>query len=232
VFALTETAGAPVASSATTEKPAFEEVIIQMNLTGIATRTDGGPDDGYTAYINVTGHGTRMVPNGKGVQIKATDLAADILVVRNDDGVEVENYTALVGFHAQQASCVATGGEDGCFKFGLQLRGNRVDKIVDNQNDDGRVLAMNAHGDTVGAPDQEGVFMMEAKGQSTTQPDGKGSGAAHYNVELGGTGSIRSADAGGERSNGGAVHVPASSDPGATVGSKLTGAENAVARLT
>lgn len=179
--------------------PAGEPVHIQLNLTGVATRTDGGPDDGFTAFVNVSGEGTRRTNrgNGNGVQVRATGLTAHVLIMRNSDDARVENFTALVGFHAQQASSAAHGEPDG-FRFSLQIRGKRSQAVVGNEDPDERVLAMNAHGTTTGAPDDNGTFMMDAKGQATTQPDGQGSGARHFNLRLAGTGSIRSADDGGE----------------------------------
>lgn len=178
----------PVAVNA---PPSQEEVTIQLNLTGVATKTDGGPDDGFTAFLNVTGTGTRYTPQGNGVQIRADGLTATILIVRNADNVTVENFTALVGFHAQSASCAAQGLEAGCFKFNLQVRGKRSEAIIGNENPNERVLSMGANGETVGTPDG-GVFAMDARGRATTQPDGTGSGAQHFNIDLAGQGSTGS----------------------------------------
>ncbi|HEV8359002.1 MAG TPA: hypothetical protein VGR28_00960 [Candidatus Thermoplasmatota archaeon] len=173
------------------EQPTQEEVTIQLNLTGVATQTNGGPDDGFTAYINVTGTGTKYTPQGNGVQIRADDLEASVVVVRTSDNVEVENFTALVGFHAQEASSIAQGLPAGSFDCQFQLRGQRSEVIVGNADDDERVLSIQAHGGTVGEPDG-GVFAMSASGTATTQPDGTGSGARHFNIDLSGEGSTGS----------------------------------------
>lgn len=172
------------------DRPAQTQVSIQLNLTGTATQTNGGPNDGFTAFLNVTGTGTRTAPaNGNGVQVRADGLTAQVTIVRTSDNVVVENYTALVGFHAQEAQGIAQGLPAGSFKFNLELRGDRASVIVGDANADERVLAMNADGTTTGAPDGSGTFAMDAQGHATMQRDGTGTGATHFNLQLDGDGS-------------------------------------------
>lgn len=168
-----------------------EDVSIQLNLTGVATRTDGGPDDGFVAYINVTGTGTRWTPQGNGVQIRGDDLTAEVKVVRTADNTTVAQYTALVDFHAQQASAIAQGLEPGNFRFNLGIHGQRSEAIVGIETGD-RVMAMNAHGSTLGPADDDGFHAVEGLGQTTLKAGGENS-ATHYNVAIGGTGAIFSA---------------------------------------
>ncbi len=173
--------------------PASEDVTIQMNLTGVATRTDGGPDDGFVAYINITGSGTRRTPNGNGVQIRGDDLTAEVKVVRVADNVTVAEYTALVDFHGQQASSIAQGLDAGNFKFNLGLHGKRSESVVSIEEGD-RIMAMNSHGSTTGPADDDGFHAVEGKGQTTLKAGGENS-ATHYNIQLGGTAGIFSATA-------------------------------------
>ena len=167
--------------------PATEAVTIQMNLTGVATRTDGGPDDGFVAYINITGSGTRRTPEGNGVQIRGDDLTAEVKVVRVADNVTVAEYDALVDFHAQEASSIAQGLDAGNFRFNLGLHGKRSESVTAIEEGD-RIMAMNAHGFTTGAADEDGFHAVDASGQ-TTLKNGEQS-ATHYNVALGGTAGI------------------------------------------
>lgn len=169
----------------------YETVDVQFNMTGTAVRTDGGPDDTFTFYINATGEATRKTSNGNGVQVRADDLFASVIVV-DADGNEVENYTAELRFHAQQASHLAQG-LDG-FRFNMQLTGQRSDSVLSNENDGGRVLSMNAHGestyvDSTDDGEDNGAFTVSGRGQTTTK-DGQDNSANHYNFLLGGTGTI------------------------------------------
>jgi hypothetical protein len=170
--------------------PTTEAVTIQMNLTGVATRTDGGPDDGFVAYINITGSGTRRTPNGNGVQIRGDDLAAEVKVVRTADNVTVAQYVALVDFHAQEASSIAQGLDAGNFRFNLGLHGKRSESVVSIEEGD-RIMAMNSHGFTTGPADDDGFHAVQGDGQ-TTLKNGEQS-ATHYNIALGGTAGILSA---------------------------------------
>ena len=164
-----------------------EDVDITLNLEGEAIKTDGGPT-AFMFYINATGEGVRTTPNGNGVQVRANALEAQVVVV-DSDGTEVENYTALLKFHAQEASHIAQGLEG--FRFNMQLTGKRSDSVLgNNANPDGRVLAMNSHGTTVGEADDDGAFAIEGRGQTTTKTGQGGNDADHYNFMLGGTGSI------------------------------------------
>jgi hypothetical protein len=181
------------AGKAGSNGPSSEAVAIQMNLTGVATRTDGGPDDGFVAYLNITGSGVRRTPNGNGVQIRGDDLTAEVKVVRLADNVTVSEYTALVDFHGQEASSIAQGLEAGNFKFNLGIHGKRADSVVGISEGD-RVLAMNAHGFTTGAADDDGFHAVQAKGQTTVKDTGDNS-ATHYNIAFGGTAGIFSASA-------------------------------------
>jgi hypothetical protein len=172
--------------------PTSEPVDIQLNLTGVATRTDGGPDDGFVAYINVTGTGTRHTPNGNGVQIRGDDLTAEVKIVRTADNETVAQYVALVDFHAQQASSIAQGLDAGNFKFSLGLHGKRSESVVSIEEGD-RIMAMNSHGSTTGPADEDGFHAVNGNGQTTLKNGEKS--ATHYNVALGGTGGIFSATA-------------------------------------
>lgn len=172
--------------------PSSEPVDIQLNLTGVATRTDGGPDDGFVAYINVTGTGTRRTPNGNGVQIRGDDLTAEVKVVRVADNVTVAQYVALVDFHAQQASSIAQGLEEGNFRFNLGLHGKRSESVVSIEEGD-RIMAMNSHGSTTGPADDDGFHAVNGNGQTTLKNGEKS--ATHYNIALGGTAGIFSATA-------------------------------------
>lgn len=167
----------------------YETVDIQLNLTGVATRTDGGPDAGFVFYINATGEGTRRTPNGNGVQIKSDGLEASVKVVRTSDNETVAEYTALLGFHAQQASSIAQGLDPGNFKFNMGLHGQRSENVLGITTGE-RVLAMNANGDTVGPADDDGAHAVAGHGQTTLKDGTSGNSATHYNFELGGTGSI------------------------------------------
>jgi hypothetical protein len=170
-----------------------EAVDIDLRLTGDAERT--GSDSGsFTFYLNATGTGVRQTPNGNGVQVWAQGLEAQIVVV-DGDGNELENYTALVKFHGSESSYLGQGLEG--FRFNLQIVGQRSEAILLNTaNPDGRVLAANAHGNTVGEPDEDGAFAIQGRGQTTTQPNGNGSGATHYNFILAGAGSITASEEG------------------------------------
>jgi hypothetical protein len=171
--------------------PTTEAVSIQMNLTGVATRTNGGPDDGFVAYINITGDGTRRTPNGNGVQIRGNDLTAEVKVVRLADNATVAQYTALVDFHGQEASSIAQGLDAGNFRFNLGLHGQRSESVVEIQEGD-RIMAMNAHGFTTGPADDDGFHAVDASGQTTLKATGENS-ATHYNIAIGGTAGIFSA---------------------------------------
>lgn len=191
-MAIAAPGGTPGAPAGNDNGPSQEAVDIRFNLTGTAIRTDGGPDDSFTFFVNASGEGVRKTPNGNGVQIRADQLDANVVVV-DANGDEVENYTATLRFHAQQASHLAQG-MDG-FRFNMQLTGDRSESVTGNSaNPDGRVLAMNAHGTTIGDADDDGAFLVEGRGQTTTQPQGTGNGAAHYNFLLSGTASIQSAE--------------------------------------
>lgn len=183
---------AAVATSAPTKStPGVERsnVTIQLNMTGQAIRTNGGPDDTFTFYVNASGDGVRSTPRGNGVQVRAQGMEAQIVVV-DAEGTEVENYTAFLQFHAQQASYLGQG-LDG-FRFSMQLAGSRSTNVGENRaNPDGRVLAFNAHGGTLGAADEDGVFALEGRGQTTTK-EGTDNNATHFNLLVGGTGSITS----------------------------------------
>jgi hypothetical protein len=75
--------------------------------------------------------------------------------------------------------------------------GQRSEAILLNTaNPDGRVLAANAHGNTVGDADEDGAFAIQGRGQTTTKPNGNGSGATHYNFILAGAGSITASEEG------------------------------------
>jgi hypothetical protein len=187
-----QSASASANAKSSDNGPSSEPVDIQMNLTGVATRTDGGPDDGFVAYINITGTGTRRTPNGNGVQIRGDDLTAEVKVVRVADNVTVAEYVALVDFHAQQASSIAQGLEEGNFRFNLGLHGKRSESVVSIEEGD-RIMAMNSHGFTTGAADDEGFHAVTGDGQ-TTLKNGEQS-ATHYNIALGGTAGIFSATA-------------------------------------
>lgn len=172
--------------------PTSEAVDIQLNLTGVATRTDGGPDDGFVAYINITGTGVRRTPNGNGVQIRGDDLTAEVKVVRVSDNTTVAQYVALVDFHAQQASSIAQGLEAGNFKFNLGLHGKRSESVVSIEEGD-RIMAMNSHGSTTGPADEDGFHAVNGNGQTTLKNGEKS--ATHYNIALGGTAGIFAATA-------------------------------------
>ena len=172
--------------------PVAEAVTVQLNLTGVATRTDGGPNDGFVFYVNASGDGVRRTPNGNGVQIRANDLTAEIKVVRTADNTTVAAYSALVDFHAQQASAIAQGLEPGNFRFSLGLHGDRGESVVSIETGD-RVMAMNAHGTTLGPADEDGFHAVQGKGQTTLKAGGENS-ATHYNIVIGGTGAILSAE--------------------------------------
>lgn len=170
----------------------YEDVDIQLNLTGVATRTSGGPDSGFVFYINASGDGVRRTPNGNGVQIKSDGLEAAVKIVNSATNETVAEYTALVGFHAQQAQALAQGLEPGNFKFNLGLHGKRSESVLSISTGD-RVMAMNAHGTTLGPADDDGAHAVQGKGQTTLKDGANGNGATHYNFVLGGTGSILSA---------------------------------------
>lgn len=167
----------------------YEAVAIQLNLTGIATRTSGGPDAGFVFYINASGDGVRRTPQGNGVQIKSDGLEAEVKIVNTASNETVAQYTALVGFHAQQASSIAQGLEPGNFKFNLGLHGKRSENVLSQEVGD-RVMSMNAHGTTLGPADDDGAHAVQGKGQTTVKDGRNGNGATHYNFQLGGTGSI------------------------------------------
>lgn len=167
----------------------YENVDIQLNLTGVATRTSGGPDAGFVFYINATGEGVRRTPNGNGVQIKSDGLEAEVKIVNTATNETVAQYTAIVGFHAQQASSIAQDLEPGNFKFNLGLHGKRTENVLSIETGD-RVMAMNAHGSTLGPADGDGAHAVQGKGQTTLKDGRNGNGATHYNFQLGGTGSI------------------------------------------
>lgn len=168
----------------------YEAVDIQFNLTGVATQTSGGPDAGFVFYINATGEGVRRTPQGNGVQIKSDGLEAEVTVIDTATNETVAQYTAILGFHAQQAQAIAQGLEAGNFKFNMGLHGKRSESILDIAVGD-RVLSMNANGDTFGPADDDGAHAVAGHGQTTVKNgrDG-GNGATHYNFELGGTASI------------------------------------------
>lgn len=183
--------GIPGAPAGSGNGPTHDTVDVQFNMTGTAIRTDGGPDDTFTFFINATGEATRKTPNGNGVQIRADQLFANVIVV-DADGNEVENYTADLRFHAQQASHLAQG-LDG-FRFNMQLTGKRSDSVLSNENEGGRVLSMNAHGestyvDSTDDGEDNGAFTVNGRGQTTTK-DGQDNSANHYNFLLGGTATI------------------------------------------
>lgn len=166
-----------------------ETVDITLNLEGEAIKTDGNSPDTFVFYINATGEGDRVTPNGNGVQIRADRLDAQVVVINEVTGMEVENYTALLKFHASEASYLGQGLEG--FRFNMQLTGQRSESVLgNNANPDGRILAMNSHGSTVGEADDDGAFAIEGKGQTTTKTGRDGNDADHYNFQLGGTGSI------------------------------------------
>ncbi|MBI2076788.1 MAG: hypothetical protein HYT80_00240 [Euryarchaeota archaeon] len=175
---------APVALSA----PAVEDVDIELNLEGVATQTSAG-SNAYSATMNVSGEGTRKTPNGNGVQIKATDVEAKIVIVSTETGDEVANFTLLVNFHAQQASAIAQGLPQGNFKFNLELAGKRSEHTVAQNQTSGRILAMNAQGDTNGASDDDGFFAVTGQGKSTSKPSA--GGTTHFNIVWGGEGRIQ-----------------------------------------
>lgn len=187
-------AGAAQVSAAPPEGKgnSYEDVSIQLNLTGVATQTDGGPNDGFTFYINASGEGVRRTPQGNGVQIKSDGLLAEVKVVRVADNVTVAEYSALVGFHAQQASSIAQDLEPGNFKFNLGLHGKRSENVLGIETGE-RVMAFNAHGSTLGPADDDGAHAVQGRGQTTLKDGQDGNGATHYNFVLGGTGSILSA---------------------------------------
>jgi hypothetical protein len=185
-----QAASASSSAKSSENGPTSEAVDIQMNLTGVATRTDGGPDDGFVAYINITGSGVRRTPNGNGVQIRGDDLTAEVKVVRLADNVTVAQYVALVDFHAQQASSIAQGLEEGNFRFNLGLHGKRSESVVSIEEGD-RIMAMNSHGFTTGAADDDGFHAVSGDGQTTLKNGEKS--ATHYNIALGGTAGIFSA---------------------------------------
>jgi hypothetical protein len=171
----------------------YEDVDIQLNLTGVATRTSGGPDAGFVFYINASGEGVRRTPQGNGVQIKSDGLEAEVKIVNTATNETVAQYTAIVGFHAQQAAAIAQGLEPGNFKFNLGLHGKRSENVLSIETGD-RVMSMNAHGTTLGAGDDDGAHAIQGKGQTTLKDGRNGNGATHYNFQLGGTGSILSAE--------------------------------------
>lgn len=170
----------------------YEDVTLQLNLTGVATRTDGGPDVGFTFYLNASGEGVRRTPQGSGVQINSDGLLAEVKVVRLSDNVTVANYTARVGFHAQQASSIAQGLEPGNFRFNLQLEGQRSENVLGIETGE-RIMALNAHGSTLGPADDDGAHAVQGRGQTTLKDGADGTGATHYNFVLGGTGAILAA---------------------------------------
>lgn len=171
----------------------YEDVTIQLNLTGVATRTDGGPDAGFVFYINASGDGVRRTPQGNGVQIKSDGLDALVKVVRLADNQTVAEYTATLGFHAQQASAIAQGLDAGNFKFNMGLHGKRSESVTSISTGE-RVLSMNANGSTIGAANEDGAHAVSGHGQTTLKDGQDGNGATHYNFELGGTGSILAAE--------------------------------------
>jgi hypothetical protein len=175
---------------AATAKPVEEKVSIELNLEGFALQTNTGTT--FSATLNVTGEGTRTTPNGNGVQIRADKLVAHLVILDSEDD-EVANYSAFVKFHAQQASSLAQGLPVGNFKFTLQITGKRSDAMISNNDTDDRVLSMNSKGSTSGAGDDDGFFAVQGSGQSTSQPEGRGSGARHFNMEWGGQGRIATA---------------------------------------
>jgi hypothetical protein len=168
----------------------YEAVDIQFNLTGVATQTSGGPDAGFTFYINASGEGVRRTPNGNGVQIKSDGIEALVTVINSATNETVAQYTAILGFHAQQASAIAQGLDAGNFKFNMGLHGKRSVNVLAIDVGD-RVMSMNANGDTFGAANDDGAHAVAGHGQTTVKNgrDG-GNGATHYNFELGGTASI------------------------------------------
>lgn len=191
-FALALLVGMPVvlAGPGNGNGPTKETVEIELRLEGEAIKTDGGPQS-FMFFVNATGEGTRSTPQGNGVQIRADGLEAQVVVV-DSDGNELENYTALLKFHAQEASHIAQGLEG--FRFNMQLTGQRSQSVLSNEaNPDGRVLAMNAHGTTVGEADDDGAFAVEGRGQTTTKTGRDGNDADHYNFILRGMGAIRAA---------------------------------------
>ena len=167
----------------------YEAVDIQFNLTGVATRTSGGPDAGFVFYINASGEGVRRTPQGNGVQIKSDGLEASVKVVNSATNETVAEYTAILGFHAQQAAAIAQGLEAGNFKFNMGLHGKRSESVLGITTGE-RVLSMNANGDTFGAADDDGAHAVQGHGQTTVKDGRNGNGATHYNFELGGTASI------------------------------------------
>ena len=174
--------------------PTEEVVDVQLNLTGVATRTSGGPDAGFVFYINASGDATRRTPNGNGVQIRGNDLEAQITIIRTADNETVAQYTALVDFHAQQASSIAQGLDAGNFKFNMGLHGKRSESVV-GIDVGTRVMAFNSNGSTIGPADDDGAHAVSGHGQTTLKDGTNGNSATHYNFELGGTGSILSQSA-------------------------------------
>lgn len=191
VVALTMSSGAAFVSAAPGGNGnSYENVDIQLNLTGVATQTSGGPNDGFVFYINASGDGVRRTPQGNGVQIKSDGLEALVTVINSATNETVAQYTAILGFHAQQASAIAQGLDAGNFKFNMGLHGKRSESILSIDVGD-RVMSMNANGSTIGAANDDGAHAVSGHGQTTVKNgrDG-GNGATHYNFELGGTGSI------------------------------------------
>jgi hypothetical protein len=168
-------------------KPTEDTVDIELRLTGVATQTDGGPNSAFTAYINATGEGTRKTPNGNGVQIRADNLPASVIIV-DADGDEVVNFTATLGFHAQQASALAQGLPAGNFKFNSGLHGQRSGSLGSTNGD--RIMSMNANGESHGSADEDtGFLAIVGHGQVTYKEGGSGD-ADHFNIEIGGEGKI------------------------------------------
>jgi hypothetical protein len=168
----------------------YEDVDIQLNLTGNAVRTSGGPQDSpsFVYYINATGEGVRRTPQGNGVQVKSDGLDAEVTIVNSATNDTVAQFTARLGFHAQQASAIAQGLPAGNFKFNMGLHGPRSQNVLGSETGS-RILAFNANGDTFGPADDDGAHAVAGHGQATLKDAGSHS-ATHYQLTLGGTASI------------------------------------------